>query len=38
MRVMRGIGSAILLHAMFNLGPLMAAWLVMNWLQRAGLS
>jgi len=37
-RVMRGIGAAILLHAMFNLGPLMAAWLVMNWLERAGLN
>ena len=36
-RVMRGIGAAILLHAFFNFGPLMAAWLAMRWLQSAGL-
>ncbi|UOD50784.1 CPBP family intramembrane metalloprotease [Orrella daihaiensis] len=38
MRVMRGIGAAILLHALFNFGPLMAAWLAMRWLQSAGLA
>lgn len=37
-RVMRGIGAAILLHALFNLGPLAAAWLAMRWLQSAGLA
>ncbi len=36
-RVMRGIGAAIVLHAAYNFGPLMAAWLVMSWLQSAGL-
>jgi hypothetical protein len=36
-RVMRGIGAAILLHAAFNFGPLMAAWIMMTWLQSAGL-
>lgn len=37
MRVMRGIGAAILLHALFNFGPLMLAWLVMSWLEGAGM-
>ncbi len=37
-RVMRGIGAAMLLHALFNFGPLMAAWLAMRWLQSAGLA
>lgn len=37
-RVMRGIGAAILLHALFNFGPLMAAWLAVRWLEQAGLT
>jgi len=37
-RVNRGIGAAILLHALFNFGPLMSAWLAMRWLQSAGLA
>lgn len=37
-RVMRGIGAAILLHALFNFGPLMAAWLAMRWIDQAGLT
>lgn len=37
-RVMRGIGAAMLLHALFNLGPLLAAWLAMRWLQEIGLT
>ena len=30
LRVMRGIGAAILLHALFNAGPLMLAWLLLQ--------
>lgn len=37
-RVMRGIGAAILLHALFNFGPLMAAWLAVRWLDQVGLT
>lgn len=37
-RVMRGIGAAILLHALFNFGPLMAAWLAMRWLKSIGMA
>jgi len=36
-RVMRGIGAAMVLHALFNFGPLFSAWLAMRWLQSAGL-
>ena len=36
-RVNRGIGAAIVLHALFNFGPLMAAWLALSWLERIGL-
>ena len=35
-RVMRGITAAILLHALFNLGPLLTAWIAMRWLQQIG--
>lgn len=35
-RVNRGIGAAIILHALFNFGPLMAAWLAMSWLKEIG--
>lgn len=35
-RVNRGIGSAIILHALFNFGPLMAAWLTLSWLKEIG--
>jgi hypothetical protein len=37
-RVMRGIGAAMALHALFNFGPLMAAWLAGKWLESAGLT
>ena len=31
MRVRRGIGAAILLHATFNAGPILMIWAVMRW-------
>ncbi len=37
-RVNRGIGTAIILHALFNFGPLMVAWLAFRWLKEAGLT
>lgn len=31
MRVRRGIGAAILLHATFNAGPILMIWAIMRW-------
>ncbi|MCY1464048.1 hypothetical protein D9M71_820230 [compost metagenome] len=30
-RVRRGIGAAILLHSVFNAGPILMIWLVMRY-------
>lgn len=30
-RIRRGIGAAIALHAMFNAGPILLIWAVMRW-------
>ncbi len=35
MRVRRGIGAAILLHSVFNAGPILMIWLIMRWLPAA---
>lgn len=32
LRVKRGIGAAILLHGIFNGGPLLVVWLVLQWM------
>ena len=34
-RVRRGIGAAIALHATFNAGPILLIWAVMRWLPAA---
>ena len=38
LRVTRGIGAAILLHALFNLGPLLLAWLTLRAIHNLGVS
>lgn len=35
MRVRRGIGAAILLHATFNAGPILLIWAIMRWVPAA---
>ena len=35
MRVRRGIGAAIALHAVFNAGPIVLIWAVMRWVPGA---
>ena len=35
MRVRRGIGAAVLLHAMFNAGPILLIWALMQWMPEA---
>lgn len=32
MRVRRGIGASIALHALFNGGPLLVVWLILSWM------
>jgi membrane protease YdiL (CAAX protease family) len=38
MRVTRGIAAAILLHALFNLGPLLLAWLTLKAIHNLGVT
>lgn len=38
LRVTRGIGAAILLHALFNLGPLLLVWLTLQAMGEVGVS
>ncbi|CAB3930173.1 CPBP family glutamic-type intramembrane protease [Achromobacter insolitus] len=35
MRVRRGIGAAILLHSVFNAGPILMIWIIMRWVPAA---
>ncbi|WP_251862938.1 CPBP family glutamic-type intramembrane protease [Achromobacter sp. Marseille-Q4962] len=35
MRVRRGIGAAVLLHALFNAGPILVIWAIMRWVPSA---
>jgi hypothetical protein len=32
LRVRRGVGAAMVLHGIFNGGPLLVIWLVISWL------